>query len=453
MHQKTIEVWLDEVSNSENCQNDEQQSTRKRKHQDINSSGYLISPMSSPSKRPSTVPLDLDQTPRSLNDIQNTQFRINNPSSFAADLASRASSPSPSKPRRQSPSKRHTTTATLKQLDPPIHVINPPDMEAALPQEAQPLYDELYLIVNKSSILPPNLKRIISSEAIKRAKVLPQMWRGDDDPEYDQRLTQEHASILDILKEATEAGNMNEGESAWNAQVHYPLLKLALSPFSSIKARTITSAQIVKDFRPKSNDSGLAGSASSSAASSRSSLLSGDTGTWTEPESSSVHRMVDFAIVLIPDETLQGTIDDFLSKQTHATINQTTYDALARRPAPVFIETKASTSMLNRSQVQLGIWTAAWFQRLRAAQSTKDPIAIPVIQVYGHVWHVLFAMDDKDKILILDQSIRIGDTATVVGIYQLIAALRVIGNWMDRTFRIWIGGFLEGAQTLTKLQS
>ncbi|KAG5764975.1 hypothetical protein H9Q72_006947 [Fusarium xylarioides] len=399
MHQKTIEVWLDEVSNSGNCQNDEQQSTRKRKHQDIDSSGYPISPMPSPSKRPSTVSLDLDQTPRSLNDIQNTQFRINSPSSFAADLASRASSPSPSKRRRQSPPKRYTTTATLKQLDPPIHVINPPDMEAALPQKAQPLYDELYLIVNKSSILPPNLKRILSPEAIKRAKVLPQMWRGDDDPEYDQHRTQEHASILDILEEATEAGNLNEGESAWNAQVHYPLLKLALSPFSSIKAKTITSAQIVKDFRPKSNDGGLVGSTSSSAASSRSSLLSGDTGTWTEHGSSSVHRMVDFAIVLIPDDTLQGTIDEFLSKQTHATINQTTYDALARRPAPVFIETKASTSLVNRSQVQLGIWTAAWFQRLRAAQSTKDPIAIPVIQVYGHVWHVLFVMDDRDKIV------------------------------------------------------
>jgi hypothetical protein len=225
------------------------------------------------------------------------------------------------------------------------------------------------------------------------------MWQENDNPEHDQRLAREYASILDILQEAVEAGNMNEGESAWNAQIHYPLLKIALSPFSSIKAKTITSAQIVKDFRPKSKDAGLAGSASSSTASSRSSLLSGDTGTWTEPESSSVHRMVDFAIVLITDEALQGTIDDFLSKQTHNTINQTTYDALTRRPAPIFIETKASTSMVNRSQVQLGIWTAAWFQRLRAAQSTKDPIAIPVIQVYGHVWHVLFAMDDNDKIV------------------------------------------------------
>lgn len=199
MHRETIEAWLDDFINSESCQNDEQQPTRKRKRQDVNNSGYLISPMSSPPKKPSTVPLDLDQTPRSLNDIQNTQFRINNPSSFAADLASRASSPSPSKRRRQSPSKRRTTTATLKQLDPPIHVINPQDMEAALPQNAQPLYDELYLVTNKSLILPPNLKRIISSEAIKRAKVLPQMWQGDDNPEYDQRLTQEYASILDIL--------------------------------------------------------------------------------------------------------------------------------------------------------------------------------------------------------------------------------------------------------------
>ncbi|KAH6977770.1 hypothetical protein EDB82DRAFT_557157 [Fusarium venenatum] len=143
--------------------------------------------------------------------------------------------------------------------------------------------------------------------------------------------------------------------------------------------------------------------------------------------------MVDFALVLIPDDTLEEKIKGFLKKQRYFTISHTMYDALSQHPTPVFIETKTSAGVVART----------WYQRLRAAKSTKDLIAVPIMQVHGNVWTVSFAVVNKNKILLLDQSVRIGDTATIIGIYQL-AILRVIGKWINTTFRTWLSDFLDG---------
>ncbi|KAF5703722.1 methyltransferase type 11 [Fusarium mundagurra] len=441
MQNSVIETWINEVAES----NPSPSLKRKR-----DSETDYPSPMSSPTrgpKRPLTVPIDLDATPRAPQDPNVIQFR-KAASSFAENLKNAGESPS-AKRRRQSPSKKHYTTASLMKLNPPIHVIQTQGL-LVIPKSIRGLYTELFRIAKQASILPPNIKRIMTSEAVENLMILPHNWEQDDDPENDARIEKEHALILDILEEAEEAQTLMKGESAWNAQVHYPILKLAFSQFPSLRPETITSAQIVKDFRPRSNS--LSSSASSSAASSRSSLLSGDSGTWTEPESS-VHKMVDFALALIPDDTLQVTIDNFLKTQWHDTINQTACTALASRPAPLFIETKTTSGAENRSQAQLGIWVAAWYQRLRAAKSTKDSIPIPLLQVYGNVWHVIFATDEKDKITIIDQVIRIGDTASIVGMYQLLTALRVIGKWANTEFRTWIGDFLENIQIQIPSQS
>ncbi|KAJ4044811.1 hypothetical protein NW761_008271 [Fusarium oxysporum] len=153
--------------------------------------------------------------------------------------------------------------------------------------------------------------------------------------------------------------------------------------------------------------------------------------------------MVNFALALIPEETLQATIDKFPKTQWHATLNQRAYNALASRPAPLFIETRTTSSTADRSKVRLGIWVAAWYQRLRDANSTKDPISIPLLQVlpppvgkaYANVMQTL-----------IDQAVRIGDTTSIVGMYQLLTALRVIGKWADTEFRTWIGDFLANIE-------
>ncbi|KAF4952804.1 hypothetical protein FGADI_6465 [Fusarium gaditjirri] len=431
MQTSVIEAWINEVA--------ENQPSPSLKRKRDNKAEYP-SPMSSPTrgpKRPLTVPVDLDATPRAPQDAHVTQFRKGAPS-FAESLRNSGESPS-AKRRRQSPSKKHYTTASLMKLNPPIHVIQTPGL-SVIPKSIRSLYTQLYSISQQASILPPNIKRIMTPEAIEDMMVLPHNWKQDENIESDTWIRREYELIIDILEEAKEAQRLQKGESAWNAQIHYPILKLAFSQFPSLRPETITSAQIIKEFRPRSNS--VSSSASSSAASSRSSLISGDSGTWTEPEFS-VHKMVDFALTLIPDDTLQATIDEFLRTQWHDTINQTRYTALASRPAPLFIETKTTSGSENRSQAQLGIWVAAWYQRLRAANSTKDVIPIPLLQVYGKVWHVIFATDEKDKITLIDQTIRVGDTASIVGMYQLLTALRAIGTWADTEFRTWIGDFLE----------
>ncbi|KAK2669683.1 hypothetical protein RAB80_015209 [Fusarium oxysporum f. sp. vasinfectum] len=153
--------------------------------------------------------------------------------------------------------------------------------------------------------------------------------------------------------------------------------------------------------------------------------------------------MVNFALALIPKETLQATIDKFLKTQGHDTLNQRAYTALAPRPAPLFIETRTTSSTADRSKVRLGISVAAWYQRLRDANSAKDPMSIHLLQVlpppvgkaYANVMQTL-----------IGQAVRIGDTTSIVGMYQLLTALRVIGKWADTEFRTWIGDFLANIE-------
>jgi hypothetical protein len=49
------------------------------------------------------------------------------------------------------------------------------------------------------------------------------------------------------------------------------------------------------------------------------------------------------------------------------------YEPLRRCPAPVFIETKMSTGNSEDAKVQLGVWIAAYHQRLRSIMDRQQP--------------------------------------------------------------------------------
>lgn len=109
--------------------------------------------------------------------------------------------------------------------------------------------------------------------------------------------------------------------------------------------------------------------------------------------------MIDFALLLLPDEPLQAAIDNALDVQKCCTTSQITNEALRTRLAPVFVETKVSTGNLASSSVQLAVWTAVWHERFRAIRTDQQVITIPIIQVYGNVWQVLFTVDNRDKLV------------------------------------------------------
>ncbi|KAL6355074.1 hypothetical protein LRP88_11551 [Fusarium phalaenopsidis] len=243
--------------------------------------------MASPER--SGVLLDPDVTPRPRAEEQQQHATTTDVSSFVATLRSNSvfSPSSPKKRRRTSPSKRYPTTASLAQLKRPIRVFNPGDMTTELPKEDIGLYNELLAVSCKYAILPSGLRGIMGTAGITKAGILPFMWQPEDSGANDELLGREHATMVGILHEAKDATNFNKGESAWNGHVHYPMLKLALSSFSSVKAETITNAQIVKDFQPGTHGGWATRSVSSSAASSQSSLVSDASS--IEPVKTSVH--------------------------------------------------------------------------------------------------------------------------------------------------------------------
>lgn len=67
--------------------------------------------------------------------------------------------------------------------------------------------------------------------------------------------------------------------------------------------------------------------------------------------------MVNFTLVVHPSSVLQTLIDQFLKGEPWETqsINQTRYELLRTRPAPIFIETRTVSGTKENANVQLGI--------------------------------------------------------------------------------------------------
>jgi hypothetical protein len=131
------------------------------------------------------------------------------------------------------------------------------------------------------------------------------------------------------------------------------------------------------------------------------------------------------------------------------------YNPVRCQPIAISIETKTPDAPEQDAMVQLGIWVAAYFNRLRML-SHEDPVSLilPLLYVSGTQWFLLFACDSAKRIvccflicltcwfLTFQQELLgklfIGDTDTIVGCYKLLAALRCLCGWVTTTFKDWL---------------
>ncbi|KAK7428344.1 hypothetical protein QQZ08_005101 [Neonectria magnoliae] len=372
-----------------------------------------------------------------------------------------SSASSPQRPRSISPPKRHRKVADLLTLDRPVRFKKEMDMGAALPSDVQDLYDALVMAEHAEGILPPTLADV---PGMNLRDIRPYMWQPADKATNTQStgasaqssgrsVADKHRRILEIVTISNESSDLHRSEAAWNTMVHYPLL-YELTLFSSVKVEPITSAQIVPAFRPSfsgqpSDD--VSSQKTGSSFSNASSISGCDSNAPSSRMNAtkSVHKMVDFALILVPDEDLEAHIKTFTKSSLTATVNQTAYYPLKSRPAPVFIETKTSAGNIEAANVQLGVWIAAWHESIRSIMrlggDVERIITLPVIQVVDGVWTLMFAVDAQNEIHILDRDLRIGNSSTVHGMYQLQAALSAIVHWMEGEFKTWITRVLHKA--------
>ncbi|KAG8404957.1 hypothetical protein J3459_022408 [Metarhizium acridum] len=320
-----------------------------------------------------------------------------------------------------SPTKRVKTATSLLGLERPVDVKKASANQ--LPADIRQLYEDLFAVSNKEGILPRALKdsRYFDEET------RPFMWESDEVPSClgSENAEKLYKNIKKLVAKAIESANIRRLEAAFNTMVHFLFLELLLEDIPSVGVEVTSSAQIAKAFRPPWKETAFDDETSSTI----SSVSSTRTGCVAQ---SFVHIMVDYALVLHPDNELSALIDKFLDSQLPecATINQTIYEPLRRLPAPISIETKTATGNSVAANRQLGVWVAGYHQRLRSIFDQRsggadmEPIiTLPVSQWYNGLFMVLFAADIRSSIDILDVDLKLGGCNSILGAYQLRKAL------------------------------
>ncbi|OAA72431.1 Methyltransferase type 11 [Cordyceps fumosorosea ARSEF 2679] len=250
--------------------------------------------------------------------------------------------------RSSSPSKRFQKIGSLVALTVPVHFTQTQILGTALPADAQGLLKTLSAVRGKARLLPAVLRS--HPDFHDDDDILDFMWSDDFEGQ-------------DTIQEYKAAQRNHEELRPRNERYALPMIEPAMS------------AQIMPAFRPllASGQQILlpsSSSISSATGGSRESAHGGEAAPAPRPAAAiglSVHKMVDYVVALRPSDKLRVLIDAFLlgEPQERDSINQTRYTPLQKRPAPIFIETKTTSGVRDSASVQLGVWLAAWYERLR----------------------------------------------------------------------------------------
>ena len=114
--------------------------------------------------------------------------------------------------------------------------------------------------------------------------------------------------------------------------------------------------------------------------------------------------MVDFALLFQPSAEAPPPAFEALLRSLpfeERTLCQTDYGPLQFFPAPVAIETKTSSGVLEEAKVQLGVWVAAWFKRMRLLLPNHkgEMIPVPMVVVQGGNWTAYYVCEKDGRIV------------------------------------------------------
>ncbi|KAJ4322137.1 hypothetical protein N0V84_004972 [Fusarium piperis] len=214
-----------------------------------------------------------------------------------------------------------------------------------------------------------------------------------------------------VCDRTQEAMELNLPEPCWNARIHERLLDVALKPFENLSHWDVTRATINKPYLGK-HRSGVDLQA----------------------------KLVDFCITL-SGATVRDVYDRLAAANDPQSINHSSTAPLRYQPIAVSIETKVQAGSAEEGKAQLSVWATSHLKRLRLLTVTSSKhitvdTTLPLVQVNGGVWTLLFLRDGETVQLI--ETVTIGDTKTVLGCYQVVAFLRHLGHWALTVYKRWL---------------
>jgi hypothetical protein len=289
-------------------------------------------------------------------------------------------------PRKRAPPSPEKTRALLHGLEKPVYINVIPavlaDALTALPADILFLYRRVSAANERHMTIPHELR----DEVAQFAEARPWYFSPPDtDPTRLARVRDTFQALRTIVRDAAASQKYQRAESAWNSLVHTPLLRLVFASDpdvvhvthqSSVRFELVTSATIAGNSIPflKGPVDGVREPACSVSMDSLMFSSEESSGAGSDaPSNISISRMrsssakVDYVLALdMPkDALLARKVLDLIRRDAPALphVNQTAYLALMDSPIAVAIETKTETAA-DDPLVQLGIWTAAWYQRM-----------------------------------------------------------------------------------------
>lgn len=220
--------------------------------------------------------------------------------------------------------------------------------------------------------------------------------------------------VLEIKGAALNGRNSRSPESHWNDDVRLPLIRLALEGF----------------WKPK----GIYYIDVSNAGIHDASLLSGLRPTVKKIKS----KLVDFAMAIRPTEDLLDRINDLLGKTDSLSINHTDARCLRRKPIGLRIKTGRDGKDEFESNIKLGVWVSAQFARMsQLNHGNEDLPLLPLLMIQGHQWAFMIAHKVNATRIVIYRDLSLEETRSILGIYQLLAAVRRLAQWLDEVLRPW----------------
>ena len=216
----------------------------------------------------------------------------------------------------------------------------------------------------------------------------------------------------ELLEQAFDCQNRGLPESAWNAEVHANLFKLALRGQHQSKGVwycDITQARIRdRTLLPTMG---------------RVPLYS---------------KMVDYGLIIQPSADMKEKILKRLLDLNMTSINQTEAECVLYDPITVSIETKKSGHDEAKGIIQLSTWISAQYAKLaRLAPQAASLPSLPMILTQGHDWYLLAAESRSPTEIVIFRELRLGDTRTMLGVYQILAAIKRLACWILEDYIPW----------------
>ncbi|KAH6977658.1 hypothetical protein EDB80DRAFT_738227 [Ilyonectria destructans] len=395
-----------------------------------------------PRSNPAARPVTLEHQPIPLRRMNNTPSlppsQPSNASNGTPSVAASVPASELARSRARRPKSPVKSGNSLMVMEKPVyHELLEDDELDRLPPDVLPLFLSIQdITIEHKSFLPSEIKQHLKP-LIPRAKddwfhrpndvSIPDSTCNALPSPADMALA-ELNTLREIKAEAKICQLSGDSELSWNISVHAPILRHALSTHPTVRVQPSMSAKIATPFAPPTGGRG-GGSVIES-------------------------KMIDFSLILWlnrgrphcapedkvseADARLIGAIAERVWAQPGdcQTVNQTMFPPLQFAPIACNIETKISTSSED-AQLQLSVWTAAWYERMRQLLPADGPmVSLPLINVVGHDWKISFASVKEERIEIIGEHL-IGDTRTMQGLYTLIAALRRIADWITTTYREW----------------